>query len=104
MGAYSDGMGKPGLAAVMTLYFFSLGFCIVTPAMAKFAEAFPSQLDLLRNGAFVQCLTVGIADHELHILDAEVPHVIHGIAAGSADAHHHDYRRPILFCRSNLVH
>lgn len=49
MGACSDGMGKPGLAAVMTLYFFSLGFCIVTPAMAKFAEAFPYQEYALIN-------------------------------------------------------
>ena len=49
MGACSEGMGRTDLAAVMTLYFFSLGFCIVTPAMAKFAEAFPDQEYALIN-------------------------------------------------------
>ena len=66
-------------------------------------ETFAPQLHLLLDGTVVQRLCVGIADHEPDVLDAEVPHVVHGVAAGTADAHHHDYRR-FIFCRSNFVH
>lgn len=49
MDAHSVGMGRAGLSAVMVLYFFSLGFSIVTPGMAKFAEAFPDHEYALIN-------------------------------------------------------
>lgn len=60
MGAYTDGrVGRCGLASVFTLFFFSLGFAIVTPAMGKFAEAFPDEEYALINS--LPTLFVGIA-------------------------------------------
>ncbi len=38
-----------GMVALMSLYFFSMGYTIVTPGMAEFAEAFPDSEYLLIN-------------------------------------------------------
>ena len=49
-----------------------------------------AQQDLDRHGAGLEGLPVGVADHEGHVGDPQVVHVVHGIAAGTAHTQHHD--------------
>ncbi len=53
--------GKGGMAtlAILTLYFFSLGYSVVTPAMSVFADAFPDREYALINS--LPTLFIGIA-------------------------------------------
>ncbi len=60
MGAYTGGNVKStGFLAILTLYFFSMGFSLVTPGMAKFAEAFPDREYALINS--LPTLFIGLA-------------------------------------------
>ena len=56
------------------------------------AEPLGPEADFPLHGAFVQRLLVRVADHEGHAPDAEVPHVVHGVASGPADSDHRDNR------------
>ena len=47
---------------------------------------------LLLHGTLVQRLLVGIANHERHAPYTQVPHMVHGIPAGTADTYHHNDR------------
>ena len=51
--------GRTAAAAILTLYFFSLGYSVVTPAMSVFAEAFPDREYALINS--LPTLFIGIA-------------------------------------------
>ena len=48
------------------------------------------------HGALIQRLLVGIANHERHAPYTQVPHMVHGIPAGTADTDHHN-DRPVRF-------
>ena len=62
-------------------------FRVVSGPQSLCAEAY-----LQLHGTLVQRLLVGVANQKRHTPDTEVPHMVHGIAAGSADAHHHNDR------------
>ena len=53
------------------------------------AEPF-AELNLDGNGAGIEGLPVGIADHEGDVRDTQVVHVVHGVAARTADSQYHD--------------
>lgn len=63
-------------------------FRVVTGAQSLAAEP-----DFQLHGTLVERLLVGVADHKVHALDPQVPHVIHGIAARTADTDYHDNGR-----------
>lgn len=52
-------VGRSGLTAIITLYFFTMGFTLVTPAMAEFAVAFHGQEYALINS--LPTLFIGLA-------------------------------------------
>ena len=56
------------------------------------SETFGAEADLPLNGAFVERLLVGVADHERNAPDPEVPHMVYGIAPCAADADHRNDR------------
>ena len=49
-----------------------------------------AELDAVWGAGARQRLRVGIRDHELNALQAGVDHVVHGVAAGAANAEHHN--------------
>ncbi len=50
------------------------------------AQALAAQLQLHRHGRVVQCLVVGVADDEGHVVYALFVHVVHSVAATAAHA------------------
>lgn len=52
-------VSRSGLTAIVSLYFFSMGFTLVTPAMAEFAAAFPGRECSLINS--LPTLFIGLA-------------------------------------------
>ena len=60
-----------------------------TPVLGIVAGSEPlgSEAYLQLDRALVERLLVGIADHERNPPDTEIPHVVHGIAPGAADAY-----------------
>ena len=56
-------------------------------------QSLAAEPDFQFHGTLVECLLVCIADHKVHALDPQVPHVIHGIAARTADTDYHDNGR-----------
>lgn len=45
----ASAFGASGTLALMSLYFFSMGYTVITPSLSKMAEAFPDQPYLLIN-------------------------------------------------------
>ena len=62
-------------------------FRVVSGPQSLCAEAY-----LQLHGTLVQRLLVGVTNQKRHTPYTEVPHMVHGIAAGTADAHHHNDR------------
>ena len=54
------------------------------------SESLVAELQVNGHGRVVECLVVGIAEHERHVVDAFAVHVVHGIAATAAYTNHLD--------------
>lgn len=54
------------------------------------SQALLAELEMDRHGRVVQCLGIGVAKHERHIVNAFTVHVVHGIAAATANTDHFD--------------
>ncbi len=82
------------VAHVLKAFFGGLArlFGLVASTESLFAE-----LQVDGHWAVVECLVVGIAEHEGHVVYAFAIHVVHGIASTSAYADHFD--DAILFFR-----
>ena len=57
-----------------------------TPRAVACAEAFLAELQAHGHGRAGKCLAVGVAHHEVHVVNALAVHVVHGVAAATAHA------------------
>lgn len=74
-----------------------------------------AQLYLVLNGTGIECLSICIADHEIHSFDAFFEHMVHGIASASTNTDHFDggilvfghieiHRRIIFVCHYSFLY